>query len=295
MVLELITQNWLLLAIISSVFASFAMVFKKRGLNRAHTAQFMSTFKLMETLTMVPFLFLFDFSFSWQVWVLFVVTAFIGIVALLIGHKGIKHLDFGVSVPLFNLTPVFVLGFAFVFLGERLSNIQLGGIGLLMLGTYVLGGGHERKDVFAPLRELFQSKYVLLILLSVVMSSFTSILEKRLISFANVFTYLFLLYALGFLFSFAYSILRFNGVRDVVYVFHHDGKFIIGNAVCSLVANLSYAQALSLAMVSLVNPIKRFSSVIDVVLSRELFHEKHFKYRFAACVIMFVGVVLVTG
>ena len=45
--------------------------------------------------------------------------------------------------PLFNLTPGFLAILAFLFLGEILTRYQVGGLILLMLGSYVLETDHN--------------------------------------------------------------------------------------------------------------------------------------------------------
>ncbi len=68
--------------------------------------------------------------------------------------KALKLSDISIVTTLWKVSLLFLVAFAFVFLGETPSPLGLAGILLSVVGVYLLNVQKSRFSIWAPLREL---------------------------------------------------------------------------------------------------------------------------------------------
>tara|TARA_Y100000310_G_scaffold208059_1_gene208559 strand:- start:743 stop:1357 length:615 start_codon:yes stop_codon:yes gene_type:complete len=194
--------------------------------------------------------------------------------------------------PLFNLTPGFLAVLAFLFLGETLTRFQVGGLVLLIVGSYVLETDHN--SFFKSALKHFKSKYVTYAITAALIFSFCSLLDKFILNnYLNPYEYLILIWwfvAVNFLIL---SSLEFDGIKGIKHCIKITHFKVILTAFFSFIANLSAFIAMSTAYVSLVIPIRRLSTLGSTLIGGEMFHEKGLLRKSFACLIMVVGACLI--
>lgn len=85
---------------------------------------------------------------------------------ILLYFKAIKRSEISVTLPLITLTPLFMLITSPIMIGEFPSKLGLGGILLIVAGTYISNMSEDPKKVFAPFVSLVKnqgSRYMLLV------------------------------------------------------------------------------------------------------------------------------------
>lgn len=95
--------------------------------------------------------------------------------------NGLKRLEISSSLPLLVLTPGLVAIFAFLLLNEPLSFMDIAGMIMLLVGTYVLQIRKEN-SLLDPFRFARQNRAYLFITGAILLFTITSILDKALLS-----------------------------------------------------------------------------------------------------------------
>jgi len=281
---------WYAYALLSAVFAAAFFIVRKKGLEREQSLPFDSTRFLIQAgilLCLGPFL---TFRFPlWLVGVIFL-NSFVLIVAVRLMGKSLKHEAISSLAPLQNITPVLVLLLATVFLEETLASNQLFGIGLLIVGAYVLEVDRGFKDVLSPFRKLGRP-FVLFFVVAMVLLSVTATVEKFVLNVAAsplellLYSWVFIAMNLNLI-----EAVKTGGFSYVRKTLKHTRGLVFVTALLALVAIGLYFYAVSLSFVSLALPVKRLETLISTVVGGELFHEKGLFWKIAACVIMLTGV-----
>ena len=203
-----------------------------------------------------------------------------------------KHSQISSIMPLFNLTPGFLAIMAFLFLGERLNNIQISGIVLLIIGAYVLET--EGRRLIKSFIEHIKSKYIDYAIFAAFIFSITALLDKYIINtYLPPFDYFFLLWifiSINFMIASSY---RYAGLKGIKHCLKATKHTVIFAAFFSFIANILHLIAMSMAYVSLVVPVRRLSTLLTTLIGGELFHEKALVRKSIACVIMIVGAYLI--
>jgi len=288
-------MNWLIFALASAVFIALATVIEKKTLVKQHATKFSTTlalFNILISLIYVPFV---DFSIGWEIIFYLLIVAILGSTAFLFLAKGVRHTEISVSSPLLNFGPAVTTILAFLFLGEILSIWQVLGILIIIVGTYVLEIEHKSKNVLEPFKKMLKSKYILFIFFAVLLYGFSGIADRHILSNynLNVYTYLFFVQLfIGFIYVVVISV-YYGGIKEVVDGVKSLWKYVGLVAILITLTRLAYLQAVSMAFVSLVLPIKRLSTLFVTIFGGSFFHEKALKLKIIGCIIMLLGVFFV--
>jgi uncharacterized membrane protein len=169
--------------------------------------------------------------------------------------------------------------------------LQLFGITLLIIGSYVLEAeNHGTKKIFT---KTFKSNYFYYIFLGLILYAFCSILDKLILRTVSPLTYIPIVqFFIAINFIILICIFH-NGFQGIKHGIKNAGKWIFLVAILVTSYRLFYAQAISMAYVSLVIPIKRMSAFFATAVGGRIFHEKNLTQRILACMIMIIGAFLV--
>lgn len=293
---------WYVFTLLSAVFVALSHIARKKVLYNEHALEFSSMRSLV--IMLLAFFLLpwvnFDLLTA-EIVILFFVIGTIASFATIFLSKSMRHMEISTVGPLTNISPIFLLILTYFFLGEKINLQQLGGIGLVVFGGYVLNVDHKLSDLKRPVVKFFKSKYYHFLLFSLVLYSITAFLDKVVIDkmlaigfgksgiyTATFFIWLFMGINLLVILYWKYDFIK--GLRHGIKV----GKvWTVVAGVCSVVASLFYFQAISMQFVSLVIPIKRFSTLLTTIIGGEIFHDKNLWIKVTACVIMIFGATLV--
>lgn len=286
-------MEWYVYALISAIAMSLATIFGKKALMDIHAMEFRTTLKtlqLIPLLTLLPFV-RFDIL-VWQYLFIFLV-AFIAVVAGLFWAKAVKHSEISSVSPLQNLSPLFLVILSYIFLKEVLALKQVIGIAIMIIGTYVLEVDHKISDLKAPIIKIIKTKTLHFVFIGLILYSLTAIGDKYMISEIDRFTYIFWIWLFMAIISNIFSLIFHKGFKDIAYCIKTSGGVIFIAGILSFISALAYFKALTMAMVTLVIPIKRFSTLFTTLIGGELFQDHGLRIKLFACVIIIMGSLLV--
>lgn len=286
---------WYLFALLSAFFGALAMIFKKKTLFKEHATEFEAILKIFElilTAFLIPFIGI-SIGISHKTLIFIYLLSVAAAATNIMSSKAFRHMEISRVVPLYNLSPLFVLILAFILLKEKISSMHLLGVLVIIVGMYILEADHSIRDISAPFKKLIHSRYMIIFITAIAISSFGTIGEKFIISKTNpvallLFIYLFTAFNLT-----VYHTVMYDGFDGLVKGIKKSGKNIFFVAIFSVLCSLAWFYAISLSLVSLVLPLQKTSTLIATVGGGKLFKEKHLMQKAVACIIMIIGCLLV--
>ena len=200
--------------------------------------------------------------------------------------------DLSIVYPLIRSSPVFLVLWAVLFLGERFTSFGLAGIALVLGGAFVLQlGDSSVSGVLAPLHALRRRPYQLA-LLGALFLSIGSAIDKVGVGLVHPFLYAVLFIDIEAVIFSGY-VLRKRSAKDFYVQWLVSRKRLM---VAGLVGVPSYALvlwAMSLSQVSYVIAARQVSVVIGVLLGIWLLRERQGHIRLMASLLICAGVVMI--
>jgi len=280
---------WFIYALIAAVFVSLGSILSKKELFHKHALEFATLRSMCMAIFAIILLFFLDPEISIStLLIIYLISLFATSISFL-KTKSLRHLDISIFSPLTNMSPIFLLIFAFFILGEKLSGLQFLGLALMIVGSYTLEVDHNFKNFFTPIKKVIKSKYQLLLLFTLVFMSLGAIIDKYAVTYLLK-PLVYLCYMWIFI-GFNFIVIDFFkfGLKDVKKDLRKNILPIIAIAFFGIVGNAFYLTALSLQLVTLVVPIKRLSTLFDTIIGGSLFHEKGIKLKILACLTLILG------
>lgn len=290
-------MDWFYLALISAVLSATAAIFQKRILKDIEALDFSLLLSVFNVILSVPFLINVDYAgLSILNLVVLYIKSILGCLAFLSVMLAIKNLDISRALPLLALTPGIVAVFAFIFIGDSLTTIQVSAILFLIAGTYLLevrkGGG-----LFDPFKVFIRSKNHHYVIYALLLFTVTSILDRLLlhrynlppnaflgfqhIFFAVNFFIIFLLYKKDF-----YALAKTSS-GSLWYL-------IILVSFLTVLYRFTEILAVKIAPVALVLSVKRISIFFAVIIGGKIFKEEKLFIKAVATAIIIIGIILIT-
>jgi drug/metabolite transporter (DMT)-like permease len=269
------------------------IIIEKKALTRTHSTDFSLMTALLIALFSIPFFFTEPLdTLNAKVLLTIYGTSVLASFAFLEVTKGVRHMEISTSAPLFLLSPFITALLAFVVLNESLTDLQLVGMLLLAIGTYVLETKNMR-DIRGFVAHFFGDHYARLILLGLCFYAITSTIDRVILGTWGVPAMLFvgIIHLFIFLNFFAYFLWQRRSLSNVWGEMKRSWKLLTLVALLTVGYRLAYSFAISLAAVALVVAIKRSSSLFTTVIGGELFHDHALLRKSVACAIMIVGVI----
>ncbi len=289
---------WYAIALGSALTAGLFQIVEKKVLLKEHSLFFLVTssfLMLLFSLPMIPAGFVGALSSIMLVYILIKCTFAVALFVLC--AKTIKHMDISEFGPLMNLSPLVLLVPATLFLGEKLTVMNFMGILLIVGGAYVV----ELKDGWkTPLRRAAKDKYVHYIFWSAIFVALAASMDKFILAKSveidvNTFFFYNRLF-IALLLLGAYFIFRDKKLKDSLPVtFKRSFWWILIASILFMATDYVYfsAVAVPIAMVALVIPLKRMSTLIMTVFGGEMFKEDNLVRKTVACLIMIAGAALI--
>ena len=278
----------------SSVLFSFSSDSRKKILFKERALSLSLILALFNLILVIPFFFFIEYDLvtSSGLLVLFF-KSILGAFAFLFTIKGIKNLDISKALPLLVLTPGLVAFFAFIMLGEPLKLIEIGGMVLLLGGTYILQL-RKKEEILEPIKESLKPRGNHYIILALILFTITSILDKAILKNYNVPLNAFMAFQhLFFAIIFTFLAIMYSRNVNLEKSFKLSWKLISTLAVITIIYRYSYLYAVKIAPVALVLSIKRISVFFAVLIGGKLFKDLSLKRRAIATAIMILGAVLI--
>lgn len=290
---------WWILAGITALLASSSMIAEKKVLVREHALELCTIIFIFGSAIMFLFIDRVNFRISlWLIGILYLVS-WIEVFAFWFYTRGLRHMDISLVAPLLSFGPVIVVLLAFLILGEILEMHNVFGIGLVVLGSYVLQLNHKHINVLDPFRNIIKSKYIHYVFITILLWSGLTLFSRWILNVNNplsidIYTKIFFGYlftAINFLILLT---LFYDGYRGVMKGAKKYSPLIFLGAVLMVGAGIIYAKIVSVVMVSLLYPMyKGISTLSSTIFGGEYFHEKNLITRVLASIIMIIGIYFV--
>ncbi len=286
------TIYWYLLVLLSSVLMGVATIVEKFSLKIEHATAFSSALAPLVTLFSLVFLPWANFDVSAQQLAILIALGALNAYVFLLSARVFKHGEISIASPAFSSLPtLFVVLLAFPFLGEVLSPFQYIVIAAMILATYMLV--FRVKKSAAP--GFDSNKYRYMIVFYSVLSAVGTIISRYLLISMNPYTFLILT---GIFMSASYTILitvRYGGVKEIVSSLKMYKLPLVAQAILTLGYRATYFVALTVAPVSLAQPLRNtFYVVITVVFAGSLFNEKGIVKKLALALMLVFFAYLLT-
>lgn len=282
-------MNWLIIVVVAYALNAIAIAIDKALLKKAvpHPAAYTFVISVLGVLALVLL------PWDWQVpaqslWFYIILTGSTFTVGLYLMFVALQRADASRVTPFIGgLNPFFIFVLAFIFLGERLSNTQVGGFFLILFGTLLISlelkrnGNSKKAFLYAlPAAALFAISYVLTKYIYLNQSFISAFVFIRLASVAAA---LLLLLSAANRRAIFGSVIKTNASSR--------SAFFIGQ-ICGALAMVMVSWAISLASVSLVNALqglqyvflfgivvvlkKSYPKLLDEDLSKKIYLQKIF-------------------
>lgn len=243
----------------------------------------------------LPYLFIGLIFISWPgldgtFWTCLTIGLPLEAVALLSYMRAIKVSPISLTLPFLAFTPVFVILTGYLLLGETLNLWGVMGIGLIVIGSYLLNLSKIRDEWLAPFKSIFREQGSWLMLITSFIFSITATLGKLAIQhsspqFFAVSYFLFLTLFMSALFP------LMPGVR-ISNLFKRPVIGVITGLIMAMMI-FSHTLAISLIQAAYMLSVKRSSLLFGVVFGAIFFRERNIKERMLGASIMMTGVSMI--
>lgn len=281
-------MSYIIITMISAVLLGLYDFFKKVSVKRDD-----NIYQILFLFTFVAFLcnlFFFNdaISISFKYIMLLLLKAFIISVNWFLTIKAMSKLELGITVPFSMLGSVSTTILASIIFKERIGEVQVLGILLILFGLFLISRLGEKKENIEN-----EYKYIWLLIIGAVLSSFSAIIDKYLslnISYKTIsFWFFFFLSLIYFIvLMFVKRRIDFKGLKKNFY-------YIFLTGLCIFLADIVYYSALGVenSNVSIISIVRKLSVFIGVMLGSLFLKEKNFVKKLSVLIMMFGGITLI--
>lgn len=290
-------MEWFTLAFISAALSATAAIFEKKVLFKVDALEFSFLISFFGALFAIPFYSSVNFASltTLNITVLYIKTI-LGTLAFLNVMYAIKKLELSNALPLIVLTPGIVAITAFFVLGDKLNNLEIVGMLLLLVGTYILETNNKGGGLLEPFTVFYKSANHRYIVFALLLFTITSVMDRLLVSGMKMppFTYM----AFQQTFQFVNFLILMLVFRKSIIVSLPAPKknilaMIVFIAALTIFYRWSHIEAVKLAPVALVLSVKRTSVFFASFIGGKIFKESNLTRRIAATALMVGGAILI--
>ncbi|MDA3867689.1 MAG: DMT family transporter [Salinivirgaceae bacterium] len=285
---------WFLFAITSALLSATAAILEKKELFKSDALHFSFILALFNAVLSLPFLINEPLaSISTANYIVIGIKSFLGSISFLLVMMSIKRMELSSALPLLVLTPAVVAVFAWLFLNEPLTQTEISGMALLLIGTYFLQTG-SWKGALQPIRSAKYNKGYAYIAGAIAIFSLTSLLDKLILGSYKVSpeTYMPLQHIFMALF-FSIMVLFARKKKPVKKAFAQSWKLILLISVITIAYRYSHIWAIKTGAVALALSVKRTSVFFAALIGGTIFKETNIPYKAVAVAIMVAGAIFV--
>lgn len=282
---------WLALSLLSALAQSSRDLLSKSGLRDLDEYVLAFSRNFFSLPILLPFLFLTGIpELGVTFWLVTLVNAVLFSVASVLYMRAIKLSPLSLTVPMLAFTPLFLLLTSPLIVGEFPSYWGLGGILLIVSGTYVLSIKDVKKGYLAPFKALGEEKGALVMLGVAVLFSLGANFFKVGLQQSDPLFFLTMFYLLSSGLTFLltwFNPKTFNMGRDF------DFKVLLGVGFFNAVMEIFVATAMQMSIVPYVISIKRTTILFSTIYGYLFFKEKRIKERLTGALTMFFGILII--
>ena len=197
--------------------------------------------------------------------------------------KAMSKLDLGIVTPFSMLGTVFVIILAFIFFGDKIGLIQIGGSLVILIGLLLLSKLNKKDE--DSKRDL---RYLWLLVLAAFLSSISAIIDKHLLN--NVSNKAVLFWFFLFL-SIIYLIVCLIKNKRIVFKNLISNLWVVLVGISISLADMFYYKALEVdnSSVSIISIVRKLSVFIGVVLASVFLKEGKLVKKLLIFILMVIG------
>ncbi len=282
-------MDWVVLSLLSAIFVALNDILTKSELKvemPLHLAFSVSLSVSLLSLTLFP-----PPIPSLEIFALLMLKSVLMASSWILYLRAFRELSIHLIEPLSNTSPVILLLFSYLFLGERLGLPQLAGVGLVVGASLLLKDElHLKKPSDLP-----DSGPLVPLFAAMTMGCLLAVLDKAItaaVGYPSMIFYPFLFMAVGYGVVIAWR----EGVKELWLGFEGEPLlFLLG--VFSFVRDLFYFQAVVApsSLISLIIPLKKTGSVLASFVGGKYFGEDGFLKGTAVAAATVVGIALISS
>lgn len=225
-----------------------------------------------------------------QFWVNYVPHVVFMIIIEVLFIIAIKESDLSLSMPFLAFEPLFALPIAFFWLGELPTTIALIGIGIIIVGAYLINIHDIQHGLLAPFKAALKQKGPRLMIVLTVIFAIVAIWQKQ-GSNASSPVFFFFVNLIGMFIFFSVVLVRRN-VHPIEELKKHSLLSIVTSIFWGVGLALQYA-AYVYTLVVYVIVIRLLQLIFSIPIGYFFFKEEKIVQRMIAGIVMCVGVALV--
>jgi len=214
------------------------------------------------------------------------------IAAILLYYKALRVSPLSLSLPFLSLTPVYLMLFSWLIMGEKVSAAGAAGIALIALGGYSLNLSSLRTGPLGPLKSVLRERGSLYMLAVSLIYSVTSALGKLAITHSSP-AFFGAAYYLALAVCLLPVVVFLAGGRRFFAELRGTARAALLPGVFDAVHAVAHFFAVSMANVAYMIAIKRSSLLMGSVYGFLLFGERNVQERLIGSLIMFGGFVVI--
>jgi len=214
------------------------------------------------------------------------------IAAILLYYKALRVSPLSLSLPFLSLTPVFLVLFSWLIMGEKVSAAGAAGIALIALGGYGLNLSSLRAGPWGPLKAVLRERGSLYMLFVSLIYSATSVLGKLAITHSSP-AFFGVTYYLALAVCLLPVIVFLSGGQRFFAELKGTSRAALLPGAFDAVQSVTHFFAVSMINVAYMIAIKRSSLIIGSVYGFLLFGERNVRERLIGVLLMFAGFVVI--
>ncbi len=207
--------------------------------------------------------------------------------------RALRIAPLSLAGPFLAFTPMLCALTAWLFLGERVSILGMGGVGLITLGAYVLQAELVRQGVLEPFKAMSRVPGIRLMLITAAIYGVTSTLGKRAIQLSSPVAFMAIYFSIVVLFLTEIARRSAGSARGLLEEARPQiGLYLLAGLVTAA-ALYTHCFGIPLSPVAYFIAIKRLSLLVGVLYGGLLFREEALGWRAAGAALMLAGAGLI--
>ena len=283
-------MDWIILVFLSAIFIAFHNIISKKILYTEKKEILLLYMNLIIViLTFVLFFNQINFSLEPKYLFVMLIKSINITFTWLALYSVYKNWDISFVAPLRNISPILLIILSFLFLGEKLTLIQLFGSFIIVIGALLMDYDYKNpKNSLA----FFKSKSFLYLLYAFVGNSISAIIDKTFTPQIGVYSAIFYFYLFN---SLIFIFINLKNKNDLIPSFKNNYKLFFLTSIFFFFAEIFYQKAVAMpgTYISLIIIIRRFGNVLTSFLGGRILHEKNYFYRTGISIFMLFGIYLI--
>jgi len=288
-------MEWFYLTLISAFSLALADAFSKKYFQQQGAFEMLLVRFTLPGIILLPIALQGDYPvLSSAFWYWMAALIPLEILAMMLYSLAIRDSPLHLTLPYLAFTPVFNVLTGKAFLAETVSSGKLLGILLVVIGAYLLNFNRRvlanPRSLLLPLKAIASEKGSRLMLIVALIYSFTSVMGKVALRFAEP----------SYFGAFYYSVLGGASLVFVlairpksINVFNLRSRQTIIVAICMCIMAVTHFVAIAHVQVAYMVSVKRTSLLFGIVLGSIMFGEKKLIQNVIAGTIMVFGVAII--